>query len=201
MKRYSALVAPLSGETTGAKFLILLSDTMTATPQARLVLQDVLYVRQKLEDELGQIEWRLYWVLAVVLLRADGHVLDKVDGANDPIVKKHAHSLFQSWRTGEKNSIFRDFIDKERNSILKEYQSSMTNGPVPVIAYLQSNDGFDTIRQFLIEENLYRPVSEGIFCGEDGRTLIDQAIDWWFSQLDEIDRRVHGTNDSEARPK
>jgi hypothetical protein len=170
---------------------------MISTPQARLVLQDVLFVRQKLEDELGQIEWRLYWVLAVVLLRAVGHVLDKVDGANDPMVKKHAHNLFRSWRTGDENLIFRDFIDKERNSILKEYQSNMTSGPVPMVAYLQTNDGFDTIRQFLIEENIYRPVSTGPFAGEDGRTLIDEAIRWWFSQIDEIDRRVHDVNDGE----
>lgn len=163
---------------------------MTFTPQARLVLQDVLFIREKLENEQDQIEWRLSWVLAVVLLRAIGHVLDKVDGTNNPLVKKYANELFKSWRAGDEHVIFRDFIDKERNSILKEYESEITSGPVPIVAHLQRNDGFDTIRHFLIEENIYRPVSGGSFAGEDGRTLIDEAIKWWFAQLDEIDLRV-----------
>lgn len=47
------------------------------------------------------------------------------------------------------------------------------------MAYLQSQDGFDVVRQFLIEENLYRPMSAGTFEGEDGRTLLDEAIEWW----------------------
>jgi hypothetical protein len=56
--------------------------------------------------------------------------------------------------------------------------------------HLQRNDGFSGIRQFLVEENIYRPVSGGTYAGEDGRTLIDEAIDWWLCQLDEIDRRM-----------
>lgn len=50
---------------------------MTRVPKARLVLQDAMFVREKLEGELGHVEWRLYLVLAVVLLRAVGHVLGK----------------------------------------------------------------------------------------------------------------------------
>lgn len=114
----------------------------------------------------------------MVLLRAVGHVLDKVDGTNNLAVKTHANRLLKSWRTGDEHLIFREFIDKARNSILKEYQSKMTNGPAPIVAHLQSNDGFDTIRQFLLEENVYRPVSDGTFAREDGRTLIDEAINW-----------------------
>jgi len=163
---------------------------MTKVPKARLVLQDAMFVREKLENEIGHIEWRLYWVLAVVLLRAVGHVLDKVDGHNDPIVKRVAGELHKSWRSGEENAIFRDFIERERNSILKEYSSEITEGPVPIIAQLQRNDGFDVIRHFLIEENLYRPMESGAFAGEDGRTLLDEAIAWWVLQLGEIDSRT-----------
>ena len=146
-------------------------------------------MREKLENELGHIEWRLYWVLAVVLLRAVGHVLDKVDGANNPAVKVAATALHKSWRAGDENSIFRDFIERERNSILKEYESEITDGPVPIMAHLQRHDGFDVIRQFLIEENIYRPMGAGIFEGEDGRTLLDEAIAWWSRQLEAVDSR------------
>jgi hypothetical protein len=163
---------------------------MTKVPKARLVLQDVMFVREKLETELGHIEWRLYWVLAVVLLRAVGHVLDKVDGANDISIRQKANTLHKSWRTGDENLIFRDFIECERNSILKEYESEITEGPVPIMAHLQSNDGFDVIRQFLIEENIYRPMGSGSYAGEDGRTLIDESIAWWAHQLDKIDQNI-----------
>ena len=169
---------------------------MTKVPRARLVLQDVMFVRQKLENETGRIEWRLNWVLAVVLLRAVGHVLDKVDGAADPSVRRYARKLHKSWRTGDANAIFRDFIERERNSILKEYTFDVTEGPVPIVAYLQNHDGFDTIRQFLIEENVYRPMDEGAYFGEDGRTLVDEAIEWWTRQLDEIDGLLSDSNDT-----
>jgi hypothetical protein len=165
----------------------------TAVPKARLVLQDAMYVRDKLEAEVGHIEWRLYWVLAVVLLRAVGHVLDKVDGANNAEARAAAKKLHHSWKAGEEHAIFRDFIERERNSILKEYASEITEGPVPVMAYLQNQDGFDVARQFLIEENIYRPMGAGAFEGEDGRTLLDDAIQWWATQLDAIDSAVHGT--------
>lgn len=164
--------------------------TSTAVPKARLVLQDAMYVRDKLETEVGHIEWRLYWVLAVVLLRAVGHVLDKVDGAKSTAVRAVAKSFHQAWKVADEHAIFRDFIERERNSILKEYASEITEGPVPIMAYLQSQDGFDVVRQFLIEENLYRPMSAGTFEGEDGRTLLDEAIEWWAKQLDEIDSTV-----------
>jgi hypothetical protein len=151
-----------------------------------------MYVRDKLEMEVGHIEWRLYWVLAVVLLRAVGHVLDKVDGENNSAVRTTAKTLHKTWKTADEHAIFRDFIERERNNILKEYASEMTEGPVPIMAHLQSHDGFDVVRQFLIEENIYRPMGSGMFEGEDGRTLIDDAIEWWAEQLDEIDNVVGG---------
>lgn len=147
-----------------------------------------MYVRQKLENELGRIEWRLLWVLAVVLLRAVGHVLHKVDGEQDPAVRKAADDLYRAWQREPEHAIFREFIECERNNILKEYEFAMTEGPVPVVAYLQNHDGFDVARQCLIEENIYRPMADGPYEGEDGRTLLDEAIAWWAVQIDAIDR-------------
>lgn len=160
---------------------------MTYVPRARLALQDAMYVRQKLEGEEGVIEWRLLWILVIVLLRTVGHVLDKVDGKADRRVGILSKGLYKEWQRGDENAIFRDFIERERNSILKEYEISMSEGPIPVIAHLQNFDGFDVARQFLIEENLYRPIGRGPYEGEDGRTLLDEAIDWWRVQLEAID--------------
>lgn len=36
--------------------------------------------------------------------------------------------MHKSWRSGDENAIFRDFIERERNSILKEYESEITVG-------------------------------------------------------------------------
>lgn len=105
-----------------------------------------------------------------------GHVLDRVDGAADAKVKKAANDLHRLWRDGDGNAIFRDFIERERNNVLKEYAFDMTEEPVSIIAYLKSQDGFDVVRQFLIEENIYRPMESGAYEGEDGRTLLDEAI-------------------------
>ncbi len=163
---------------------------MTSVTRARLVLQDAMYVRQKLEDETSVIEWRLGWVLAVVLLRAVGHVLVKVDGDADPAVASVATNLFQQWKSGDEHFIFWDFIEKERNSILKEYQTDVTEGPVHITALLQAFDGLDTSRQALLEENIYRPLAGGLYAGEDGRTKLDDAIEWWAEQLAEVDRQV-----------
>jgi hypothetical protein len=154
------------------------------------VLLDVEAVRAKLEDERGWVEWRLYWVTAVVLVRAVGHVLDKVDGAASPVVRKVANELYKKWKKAEGlDVIFRDFIEQERNSILKEYEFGMSEGPVPVSARLQNPDTGELFLQHaLIEENIYRPMRNGPYEGEDGRTLLDEAISWWTIQLDLVDK-------------
>lgn len=163
---------------------------MTSVSRARLVLQDAIHIRQKLEDETSVIEWRLGWILAVVLLRAVGHVLVKVDGDADPAVASVAKGCFSRWRFGNEHSIFRDFIERERNSILKEYDTEMTEGPVSLISVPQSFDGTDTTSETVLGENIYRPLADGPFAGEDGRTILDDAIDWWAAQLAEVDRQV-----------
>jgi hypothetical protein len=149
-----------------------------------------MYVRQMLEDEPRQVEWRLHWILAVVLLRAVGHVLDKVDGAASPPC---ARLCAISIEAGPATLPIRNLSPLHQTRAEQHHQGNefgMTEGPVPIMAALQRHDGFDVVRQALIEENIYRPMSEGEYEGEDGRTLIDEAIEWWRIQLDEVDARV-----------
>jgi hypothetical protein len=80
---------------------------LTAVPAARLVLQDVMYVRAMLEDEPRHVEWRLSWILAVVLLRSVGHVLNNVDGTALPAVKALANKLHAEWKGREPLSLTR----------------------------------------------------------------------------------------------
>ena len=165
---------------------------MTFVPHARMVLDDAKHVRHKLEHETDEREWRLAWTLTIVLLRTVGDVLDKVDGAGDPRVKSASATLYRTWKTGERegDAVFNDLIKAERDSIVHEYATAMTEGPIPVMAIFTSDDGMSGDGPHWFDENLYRPMGAGRFEGEDGRDLIDQALDWWERQLDEIDRRV-----------
>ncbi|MGF6491664.1 hypothetical protein [Pseudomonas frederiksbergensis] len=163
---------------------------MIYTTHARRVLSDVEAVRAKLENEVGRTEWRLYWVTAVVLVRAVGHVLTKVDGAAAPVVREISNELHRRWKNANAgDSIFLDFIEQERNSILKEYEFGISEGPIPVLAKMQNSvTGEFFEQQALIGENIYRPMWSGAYEGEDGRTLLDEAISWWTTQLDCIDK-------------
>jgi len=159
-------------------------------PQARLVLSDVRSVLTRLEDETDGREWRLLWVLAVVLLRTVGDVLYKVDAAADPRVKAVAGDLYQSWKVDDDGAIFRDFIKLERDSIVHEYVTNMIYGAVSVATYSVGADSLYEHSPHWLDDNLYRPMGAGIFVGEDGRDVIKIAIAWWELQLDEINRRI-----------
>lgn len=162
-------------------------DEASVTTYARLVLRDAMYVRSKLEDETDDREWWLAWVLVVVLLRTVGDVLHKVDGAHDPQLKAVSKELYHSWDVGQENAIFRDFIKLERDALVHQYFSNMTEGSVAVAVISAEAESGDS---HWLSENLYRPMSGGIYEGEDGRDVLDSAIAWWERQLAEIERRM-----------
>lgn len=90
------------------------------TYAARKVLDDCRLALAMLEEETDLARWRVQWAGAIALVRAVGHVLDKVDG-KDFATKRLASEAFQTWKsTAEEHMIFHEFIDKERNSIIKE---------------------------------------------------------------------------------
>jgi ferritin-like protein len=91
------------------------------TYHARIVLEDCRYTLRLLEEEADHQKWRITWVAAIALIRAVGHVLDKVDG-RDKQTKDVAGKLYKNWhKEPEKHEIFHEFIEKERNNVVKEY--------------------------------------------------------------------------------
>ena len=156
------------------------------------VLRDVKWLRDRLEDEPGYTEWRLYWVACVVLLRTVGHVAEKVDGRANKDLLRGSKEVFESWKAGDEHLIFREFINKERNSILKEYETGMSEGPIPVVARTLGLDGASADFGYLIEENVYRPIAGGYYDGEDGRTLIDEGLVWWDTQIKRMEKIANG---------
>lgn len=164
------------------------------TTMARQVLFDCQIALNLLEEETILYRWRVNWVAAITLIRAVGHVLDKIDGKN-PKIKKISKDLFISWKQGEENSIFRDFIDQERNNILKEYVFAthpLEKVDVVLVSNLRDKEGniATSSEVFGIEDNIYRPLLDGYRNGDDARDVFLDAIKWWDRQLNVIDEKL-----------
>jgi hypothetical protein len=166
------------------------------TLHARQALADSRLALAMLEEETDLSRWRVYWVAALALIRAVGHVLDKVDG-RDPEVSAAAHAAYKKWKSeAPEHEIFREFIERERNSILKEYEFNIHPGDqvhVAVMATLRRvSDGapVNTAGIFPIGDNIYRPLLDGFREGDDARDVLTEAIAWWERELGAIERSV-----------
>lgn len=97
---------------------------MTDAVAARRVLRDCHHAAKEFRDASSPLERRLRWFTALILLRAVGHVLDKVDGQRASYLHD---AVIQRWKAVQIGSraddIFHDFIERERNLLLKEYRS------------------------------------------------------------------------------
>jgi hypothetical protein len=163
------------------------------TTRARLVLEDCRLALQLLEDETDLRRWRLHWLAAIALIRAVGHVLDKVDGKS-PAVRAASRTAYARW-TGDapEHESFREFIERERNTILKEYDFNLHPGDqveiaVPV-ALRRLSDGalVQAAGIFPIGDNIYRPLLDGFREGDDARDVLSDAITWWDEQITAIE--------------
>lgn len=128
----------------------------------------------------------------MVLLRAVGHVLKKIDGASG----SQYESAIDRWWTTLKSTkpvpqIFWGFIDEERNNIVKEYQTNAGQGVTIQLSGVST--GLRTGEQKVNPPNppiYHYTMDAGPFQGRDQRDLIAKAIQWWETQLDAIDRDV-----------
>ena len=146
---------------------------------ARNVLADCRHALHLLQDEVRPDTFRVLWVAAVSLARAVGHVLQKVDAEQNDAVKRAATSAYGAWKTDKPgNAIFWDFIEEERNRVLKQYEAGFFSGSVDVLAGGEIHS---------LDENLFCPITDGRFAGEDCRDILEQAIEWWERQVSEIE--------------
>jgi hypothetical protein len=166
------------------------------TARARHVLEDCKLVLQLLENETDLRRWRLHWVAATALIRAVGHVLDKVDGKSKA-VKDMSRAAFARW-TGNapEHEIFREFIERERNTILKEYDFNLHPGEqvevaIPVTLKRLSDGAIvQAATVFPIDNNIYRPLLDGFREGDDARDVLADAIEWWETELAAIEHSI-----------
>jgi hypothetical protein len=136
-------------------------------------------------------------VACVALLRAVGHVLDKVDSKRSPAHKRLISSLWSDL-TSDRLSypIFWDFIASERNSILKEYKFAVGGFTTDAIAYgsdhtnepLDYDDLYftDTLRIPYGMEDDEMNENGPVYAGEDIRDLVHEGIEFWQSRLNTL---------------
>jgi hypothetical protein len=147
--------------------------------KARSVLEDCKHAHALLEDEVRPDSFRVLWVAGIALARAVGHVLQKVDAAESGPLKKAVDQAYADWKNNrEDNAIFWEFIEEERNRVLKQYEAGFFAGPVDILAGEQIHT---------LDENLFCPITDGRFSGEDCRDVLAEAIKWWERQLAQIE--------------
>jgi hypothetical protein len=149
------------------------------TNRARLALADCDHALELLRGSNDPFTFRVLWVAGIALARAVGHILDRVDAAQDPATRHAVDAAWSSWKADKQgNAIFWQFIDDERNQVLKQYEVGFFEGQANFVT------GEEVVpigwRQFPV-------LTDGAFAGRDCRDVLEQAIDWWERQLTAID--------------
>ena len=142
--------------------------------RAEAVLADAKEAVRRFSVAQDDQDRRLYWFAAVGLLRAVGHVLDKVDAASDPAFKKRQEAW---WRVAKQDPVHQ-FIEHTRNSLLKQYL------PQAEPAYIVTRNG-ERIElrdgSVLVTARWY--LTDGPLEGREAGEVIREAVAWWEQQL------------------
>ena len=162
------------------------------TINAREVLVDCESLLADLTREPPNALWRPKWAGLVALLRAVGHVLDKIDGAGSPEARQVIDRAWEELRGRRPEpKIFWEFIEAERNNVLKAYAFGprMNTTIRPGAAWLNlatgesggSPSGPTTFDYFM---------RSGAFEGQDPRQLCREAFVFWAEYLETIDSEI-----------
>lgn len=171
------------------------------TQAARMVLQDVMHAIDLHDDDLGGEAFRVSWFSITGLLRAVGHVLDKVDSHRSEALElaiNHAWAELQ--RTKPEPVIFWGFIESERNRFLKNYEHSV-NRSVDLKLYDSAGIKQNAVTSIIVSRSqgidtrgadvdLKSTLDHGPFTGQNERQVARRAVKWWNAQLDDIDAHV-----------
>ena len=160
------------------------------TLAARTVLEDCTQAAAQLTDGVQGAQWRIAYMANVALLRAVYHVLESRDVAGNPRLRQ----AFTRWaadlrQSKPKPEIYWEFIVSERNLLLKEYQSSAGQGVTApgVLVELNLKTGEQKTTRLGAIEHHYT-MNDGVFKGRDHRDLFQEAISWWYEQLEMLEK-------------
>lgn len=165
------------------------------TTAARAVLTDCEAALAEITHGVQGSAWRRRWINAVVLLRAVGHVLENVDAQRSVAYRTAIERAWKALQASKPEpAIFWQFIFEERNSILKEYRLAAGQGvtvrPGGVVVNLKTGE---QIASPGLPPEFHYVMTDGPFKGTDQRDLLQQAITWWHSYLDQIEAEVAKT--------
>ena len=156
------------------------------TLAARHVLEDCTEALHEFAGDLHGARWRIIYMANIALLRTVYPVLKNRDAPANPRLRA-VFSRWDNdlWSTKPSPEIYWEFIVSERNQLLKEYTATPVRiAPVAEIHFnLSTGETKDmgTVRQQYL-------MAEGPFAGQEQRHLIKQAIQWWYAQLEQLDR-------------
>jgi hypothetical protein len=157
---------------------------------ARTVLEDCSQAAAQLADGVQGAQWRISYMANIALLRAVYHVLERRDVSGNPSLRQP----FLKWKADllkskPKPEIYWEFIVSERNLLLKEYQSSAGQGVIVPGVLFEKNlkTGEQKSARIGSMERRYT-MSYGVFMGRDHRHLIQEAISWWYEQLELLEK-------------
>ncbi len=151
------------------------------TSAARVVLNDCQHALGEFRTELTGPRWRVIYMANVALLRTVYHVLKSRDVPADAKLK----DAFAKWDAGliaskPNPEIYWGFIVNERNLLLKEYAGVPVNPTLTHEILFNLSTGETTNLGLIRQEYIF---ADGPFAGQDQRTVIKTAIQWWEDQL------------------
>ena len=162
------------------------------TRVARVVLQDAKHAIAAHSPSLHSEEFRISWFAVVGLLRAVGHVLDKVDSQSSEAL---GQAIRERWlalqATRPEPQIFWGFIEGERNRFLKNYEHgirrtfvSRSRNDKPRTAVDGANSRGGILTSATEVESF---IESGPFAGRPEQQVAWEAHAWWATYLDAID--------------
>jgi hypothetical protein len=169
------------------------------TKKARVVLQDCEHAIAKHTLELQGEELRVSWAGIWTLLRAVGHVLDKVDSKASPAIAQAVEEWWASLNGSKPEpAVFWKFIEPGRNRIVKLYEHGIwrqlelegpeLNGERTTIWVDQANSQGG--RMSADSGRVISQLDWGPFAGRLEREAAVEACRWWHGVLDGLDARA-----------
>ena len=172
------------------------------TTRARLVLDDARVALELHSRAPAGPAFRASWFAIVGLLRAVGHVLDKVDCAANRHLKAASTECWNELnRSKPEPAIFWGFIEGERNRFLKNYEHGITRlqiirtgDPNTVLALDLANAGKGTqlvsaynIPPEIPDRAVMSVLADGPFAGQSESKVASEAVEWWNEYLNKVE--------------
>lgn len=136
--------------------------------------------------------FRRRYLTFVVLARAVGHILHKVEAYKSP---QHAAAIAEAWKTIKQEPLFIHFIEQDRNSLIKQYSAIAEMNYREWIEHITNETG--TIDRQLLSK-LSFPVKHGFYQGKDLRDLGQEVVAFWGMWLSVIEQRIDELNQAES---